>query len=51
MSVTNIHNKNDSVHVNEFVYYYRFFIFIVLIAIKITDTQHINYEEKNKSAI
>lgn len=50
MSVTNIHNKNDSVHVNEFVYYYRFY-FIVLIAIKITDTQHINYEEKNKSAI
>lgn len=50
MSVTNIHNKNDSVHVNEFVYY-SFFIFIVLIAIKTTDTQHINYEEKNKSAI
>lgn len=50
MSVTNIHNKNDSVHVNEFVYTI-VFIFIMLIAIKITDTQHINYEEKNKSAI
>lgn len=50
MSVTNIHNKNDSVHVNEFVYTIVFY-FIMLIAIKITDTQHINYEEKNKSAI
>ena len=44
MSVTNIHNKTivytlmNSCTLS--------FYFIMLIAIKITDTQHINYEEK-----
>jgi len=34
MSVTNIHNKNDSVHVNEFVYYYRFLFLSCLSLLK-----------------